>query len=50
MRQLNTGLKKKTKEEKFKIGQEKMRKKLLIKRLMQGLLQKDIYLVLGNRQ
>jgi hypothetical protein len=50
MRQLNTGLKKKTKEEKFKIRQEKMRKKLLIKKSMQGLLQRDIYLVLGNRQ
>jgi hypothetical protein len=50
MRQLNRDLKKKIKEEKFKIRQEKKIKKLLIRKLTQGLLQKDIYLGLESKQ
>jgi hypothetical protein len=44
MKQLNKGLKKKVKEEKYKIGQEKKRIKLHTKNLMQELFLKDIYL------
>lgn len=50
MKLLNKGLKKKMKEEKYKIRQEKKRKKLHIKNLMQGLLQKRICLELENKQ